>query len=113
MKVRKVVVLKEVAVDLEEGRLFYDRREQGIGDYFFDSLISDLESLRLYAGIHSKQFGFHRMFSKRFPFAIYDEIDEDIATVVAVLDMRRDHSWIRGKLEKANQSLKRTPCHGF
>ena len=34
MIVRKVLALKEVAVDLEEGRLFYDSREQGVGDYF-------------------------------------------------------------------------------
>ncbi len=100
MKVRKVIALKEVAVDLEEGRLFYDEKEQGVGDYFFDSLISDLESLKLYAGIHSKRFGFHRMFSKRFPFAIYYKIDKDIASVVAVLDMRRHPSWIRGNLDK-------------
>lgn len=100
MKARKVTALKEVAVDLEEGRLFYDRREQGVGNYFFDSLISDLESLRLYAGIHSKQFGFYRMLSNRFPFSIYYEVDEDIVRVVAILGMRRDPSWIRGKLEK-------------
>ncbi len=55
MKVWKVLVLKEAVMDLEEGRLFYDTKEQDIGDYFFDSLISDLESLRLYAGIHSKR----------------------------------------------------------
>ena len=100
MKVRKVVVLKEVADDLEEGRLFYDRKEPGIGDYFFDSLISDLESLRLYAGIHYKRFGLYRMLSKRFPFAIYYEIEENTARVIAVLDMRRNPAWIYGKLEK-------------
>ncbi|GBD96157.1 MAG TPA: type II toxin-antitoxin system RelE/ParE family toxin [Nitrospirae bacterium] len=100
MKVRKVIALKEVVVDLEEGRRFYDEKEQGVGDYFFDSLISDLESLKLYAGIHSKRLGFYRMFSKRFPFAIYYEINKDIASVVAVLDMRRHPSWIRGKLDK-------------
>lgn len=100
MKVRKLTILKEVAEDLEEGRLFYDRKEPGTGDYFFDSLISDLESLKLYAGIHSKRFGYHRMLSKRFPFAIYYEVEEDTAIVVAVLDMRRDPAWIHGKLEK-------------
>ena len=100
MKVREVIALKQVAEDLEEGRLFYDRKEPGIGDYFFDSLISDIESLRLCAGIHSKQYSLHRMLSKRFPFAVYYEIKEDIAIVVAVLDMRREPAWIRGKLEK-------------
>jgi len=100
VKVREVIALKEVAEDLAEGRQFYERKEAGIGDYFLDSLISDIESLRLYAGIHSKRFSFHRMLSKRFPFAIYYETEKDIAIVVAVLDMRRDPAWIRGKLEK-------------
>ncbi|MCZ7622681.1 MULTISPECIES: hypothetical protein [Candidatus Kuenenia] len=38
MNVKKVLVLKEAAMDLEEGRLFYDRKEKGIGDYFFNCL---------------------------------------------------------------------------
>jgi hypothetical protein len=100
MKVREVIALKQVAEDLEEGRLFYDRKGAGIGSYFFDSLISDIESLMLYAGIHSKQYALYRMLSKRFPFAIYYEIREDIVIVVAVLDMRREPAWIRGKLEE-------------
>ncbi|MBI4826782.1 MAG: type II toxin-antitoxin system RelE/ParE family toxin [Nitrospirae bacterium] len=100
MEIRKVLVLKEAAFDLEEGRLFYDRKEQGVGDYFFDNLISDIESLRFFAGIHNKQFGFHRALSKRFPFAIYYEIENHIVKIIAVLDMRRTPAWIRKKLEK-------------
>ncbi|MDR4509174.1 MAG: hypothetical protein MRJ65_13240 [Candidatus Brocadiaceae bacterium] len=98
MNVKKVLLLKEAAMDLEEGRLFYDKKEKGIGDYFFNSLISDLESIKLYAGVHSKRFGFYRMLSKRFPFAIYYEIDKEIARIIAILDMRRNPAWIRGKL---------------
>jgi len=41
MKLREVFLLKEVTVDLEEGRLFYDLQEKGVGDYFFDCLISN------------------------------------------------------------------------
>ncbi|WP_347274163.1 type II toxin-antitoxin system RelE/ParE family toxin [Candidatus Kuenenia sp.] len=100
MKQRAVFLLKEATVDLEEGRLFYDLQEKGVGDYFFDCLISDLESLKFYSGIHSKKFGFYRMFSKRFPFAIYYEIDKDIVEVVAILDMRRNQSLIQSKLGK-------------
>lgn len=40
------------------------------------------------------------MFSKRFPFAIYYEIDKDIVEVVAILDMRRNPSLIQSKLGK-------------
>lgn len=98
MKIRKVLILKEAAVDLEEGRLFYDSKEQGVGDYFFDNLISDIESLRFFAGIHSKQFGIHRALSKRFPFAVYYQIEDQIVKVVAVLDMRRSPAWVRKKI---------------
>ncbi|MFZ2448900.1 MAG: hypothetical protein WAW36_00070 [Methylovulum miyakonense] len=59
-----------MAFDLQQGKDFYEANQEGIGDYFFDSVIADIESLRLYAGIHSKQFGLYRMLAKRFPFAI-------------------------------------------
>ena len=68
---KPVVVLADAARDLELGRDFYDAQQLGIGDYFVDSLLSDLESLRLFHGIHARQFGFHRMLASRFPFGIY------------------------------------------
>lgn len=102
MHVRAVVVLAEAAEDLQAGVTFYDTREPGIGRYFFDSLLSDIESLQIYAGIHSIRFGFHRMLSRRFPFAIYYDIVEGIARVAAVLDMRSDPAWTRKELEERN-----------
>ena len=39
-----VVVLEDAAADIESGRHFYDSREQGIGDYFVESILSDLSS---------------------------------------------------------------------
>ena len=95
-----VVVLDDAAVDLEEGRRFYEAREPGIGEYFIESLLSDLDSLVLYAGIHHVHFGFYRMLSKRFPFGIYYEVEGDMAQVYAVLDMRRSPLWIRSELKK-------------
>ncbi|WDN87762.1 hypothetical protein BuS5_00730 [Desulfosarcina sp. BuS5] len=71
MNVKSVITLREVADDLQGGKVFYERRETGVGDYFWDSLISDIESLYIHAGIHRKKFGLHRMLSKRFPYAIY------------------------------------------
>ena len=95
-----VVVLEEAAGDLEAGRRFYESREQGVGDYFVESLLSDLESLVLYAGIHRRHFGLYRMLSKRFPFGIYYDIEDDTACVYAILDMRRDPVWLRAELSK-------------
>jgi len=100
MRIRDVVALKEVSIDLNDGKTFYDQREAGVGDYFWDSLIADIESLRIYAGIHNKKYGLHRMLAKRFPYALYYEIKNEIAYIVAILPMRRDPVWIKKKLEE-------------
>ncbi len=68
MKIREVYLLNDAVQDLEEGRHFYNKKEDGVGGFFFDSLISDLESLRFYAGIHSKKFDFYRAFIKEISF---------------------------------------------
>ena len=74
MKSEKVILLEDAVEDLEIGRGFYDAQEEGIGRYFVTSLLSDLTSLHLYSGIHPIHFEFHRMLSKRFPFAVYYEV---------------------------------------
>jgi hypothetical protein len=50
---RKIVVLEEAAEDIERGREFYDLQEVGVGDYFEDTILSDIESLGLFHGIHA------------------------------------------------------------
>lgn len=55
---RPVIVLEEAAEDLECGRDFYDLQEAGVGDYFVDSIIADIECLGLLHGIHARHFGF-------------------------------------------------------
>ena len=62
-------------------------------------ILKQVESLRLYAGIHSKHFGFHRMLSKRFPFGIYYEIEVNEAIVIAILDMRMNPDTILKTIE--------------
>ena len=70
----KIQVLRSAMEDLAAGRRFYDRQETGVGDYFFDSLFTEIDSLALYGGIHSVHFGFYRMLARRFPYAIYYKI---------------------------------------
>jgi len=48
----KVQVLEEATYDLADGYRFYEKQAEGVGDYFLDSLWSDIHSLRLYSGIH-------------------------------------------------------------
>jgi hypothetical protein len=98
----KVRILDLAKLDLIEGHAFYEEREFGLGDYFLDSLYSDIDSLKLYGGIHRKAYnGFYRALSQRFPFAIYYSIESDIVRVRAIVDCRKDPSWIRKHLKFA------------
>ena len=69
-----------------------------MGSYFRDCLDADIETLRNIGGVHTKVFGYHRSLSKRFPFAIYYRVEENVVRVRAILDCRRNPSWIRRKL---------------
>lgn len=95
----RIKILSSAVADLHTGRLFYEKQGEGIGEYFFDSLFSDIDSLVLYAGIHQKVFGYHRLLSKRFPYAVYYTLEEDVAVVWRVLDLRRHQDKIRRALE--------------
>jgi|GEM_PF-3476565 len=54
----RIQILCSAMEDLPVGRKLYDRQETGIGDYFFDYLFSEIDSLTIYGGIHSIHFGF-------------------------------------------------------
>lgn len=95
----RIKILSSAVEDLYAGRLFYEKQGEGLGEYFFDSLFSDIDSLVLYAGIHAKVFGYHRLLSKRFPYAVYYTLDADLAIVWRVLDLRRHPDRIRHALK--------------
>jgi len=95
----RIRILTAARQDLIDGYRFYEKQSQGVGGYFLSSLISDIDSLVLYAGFHALAFGsYHRMLSKRFPFAIYYRFKGDEVLVYAVLDCRRDPAWLREKV---------------
>jgi plasmid stabilization system protein ParE len=93
-----IQILDKAEKDLIDGYEFYERRSKGLGNYFLDSIYSDIESLQLYAGIHAPYFGYHRLLSKRFPFAVYYRIHKAVIRVYAVLDCRRNPLWIQDRL---------------
>jgi plasmid stabilization system protein ParE len=95
-----VRILSPAERDLEEGYRFYEAQSSGLGSYFLDSLYSDIDSLAYFGGIHRVVFGFHRQLSKRLPFAVYYRIIDNVVLVFAVLDCRRNPSWIRERLMK-------------
>jgi hypothetical protein len=40
------------------------------------------------------------MLSKRFPFGIYYEVEDEVVYVYAILDLRRDPLWVRKQLRQ-------------
>ncbi len=99
----KIRILSAAAQDLIDGFRFYEMQEDGVGNYFLDSLCADVDSLQIYAGIHPVCFGaYHRMLAKRFPFAIYYKIDGDLVLVHAVLDCRKNPAWARERFGKSS-----------
>lgn len=95
----RIKILPSALDDLRCGWDFYERQQIGLGEYFQDSLFSDVDSLILYAGIHRVVHGYHRMLSKRFPYAIYYKMDgEDLAVVWRILDMRESPDETRRNL---------------
>ena len=98
----EIVFLSQVEDDLSGGRNFYDQQEPGIGDYFVSSILADVESLALFAGVHRKQFGLHRMLGRTFPFAIYYAIAGEQVVVYGILDMRSEPTWLRAELGDRN-----------
>ncbi len=96
----RIEILDQAEDDLIEGFHFYEARDIGLGSYFLVNLYADIESLRLYGGIHPRPHkAYHRLLSRRFPFAIYYTVREDTVFIHAVIDCRRSPAWIRERLK--------------
>jgi len=85
--------------DLNDGFLFYEAQQSGLGDYFATCLRADIEGLRLTAGVHRVVYrDYHRLLSRVFPYGIFYTRAGDKVVVWAAIDLRRDPDWIRARL---------------
>ena len=94
-----ITILPSAREDIADGFDFYERQTEGLGSYFMETLFSEINTLRVYAGIHATAFGYYRLLSRRFPYAVYYSIEAETVLVKAVLDCRRDPAWIRRRLK--------------
>ena len=95
----KVQILDTAEEDLVEGFWFYERQQPGLGAYFLNSIYADLHALEETAGVHRIVYkNYHRALATRFPFALYYSLSEQTAFVRAIVDCRRDPTWIREHL---------------
>ena len=52
----RIEILDQAAEDLIEGFHFYEAQQTGLGSCFLSNLYGDIESLRLYGGIHRQAY---------------------------------------------------------
>ena len=98
-------ILSLAEADLLNGFRFYERQSVGVGWYFLESLSSDIESLRLYGGTHRRVFSYHRLLSKRFPFAIYYDLNKDEIRVLARVGLPTRSALARASVNKRSQTM--------
>lgn len=96
----RIEVLDDAKDDLIDGFHFYEDQSPGLGSYLPDSLFADIDSLIIHAGTHRVVFGAHRIVASRFPFAIYYRVETEVIRVRAVIDCRRNPTWIRRRLRR-------------
>ena len=95
----RVQILDTAEEDLVEGHWFYEMQQPGLGAYFGNSIYADLQALEETAGVHRIVYkNYHRALATRFPFALYYSVLEQTALVRAIVDCRRDPTWIREHL---------------
>ena len=94
----RVLISEGAEQDLKDGARFYEDQSAGLGEYFLDTLFADVESLRLYAGIHERHYDHYRLLSKRFPYAIYYRVHGETIEIRAILDCRRDPARIEERI---------------
>lgn len=83
-----ILITTEAEVHIAKAMSFYESQKDGLGNYFLDSISSDIESLQIYYGIHFKVKNYHRVLSKRFPYSIYYKYDKNTIYIYAILDCR-------------------------
>lgn len=95
-----IKILEDAQNDIARSMLFYEKQKEKLGKYFLDSIMSDIESLYIYYGIHIKIENYHRLLAKRFPYAIYYKFSENTIFIYAILDCRSNPSLTNSTLLK-------------
>ena len=98
----KVQILESALDDLRAGRRFYVRQGgRDLGRRFLETLADAIGRLSEYGGLHVRRFGFYRAVVARFPYSVYYDVEGDTVRVYAVVDNRRNPSWVESRVEAA------------
>jgi plasmid stabilization system protein ParE len=99
----QITVSEYAKNDLEKAYEFYEKQLRGLGKKMINTILTEIEMLEFYGCLHQIYYGYHRMISKKFPYAIYYNCNkkEKSIIIVAILDLRRNpkaiYKYLKGK----------------
>jgi hypothetical protein len=98
----KIRILRTAIDYLATGRIFYDRQSDGAGRYFVSCLFAEIDALALVlqAEHHRIINEYHRIITRRFPYASHYEKSGQIVVVHRMPDCRWNPKWIRERLSE-------------
>jgi len=83
-----VKVIQAAKNDVAASYRFYEKQQKGLGGYYRECILEDLDKLAGMAGIHRKIGGYHHVNCRLFQSIIYYRVESAIAIVAAILDAR-------------------------
>lgn len=99
----KLKFLPEVEEDAIAGYSWYEEKVRGLGEEFLRMFYACANELSRNAYLYQKIYGdFRRRLLRRFPYAIYFQIEEHVIVVFGLFHCARDPKAIRSKLSSRN-----------
>ena len=77
----KIVIEPRAIIDIQDAVDYYDSRQVGLGEYFYDTLDEHINSLTNNPHYQIKYKDYHSLPIKKFPFLLLFYIDEENKTV--------------------------------
>jgi plasmid stabilization system protein ParE len=95
----EVIVAPEAHLDISEAYGWYEQRRPGLGEEFLTSVEAALAGMARFPSMCPKIFrDYRRCLLRRFPYAVYYEVEESRVTVYAVFHTSRDPEKWRQRL---------------
>jgi plasmid stabilization system protein ParE len=95
----RLIIAPEVELDLDEAYVWYERHKLGLGERFLTSVDACLQGVcrrpELYAAVHKE---YRRALVRRFPYAVFYEVQDDAVTVYCICHTSRDADKWRKRL---------------
>lgn len=83
-----VQVIRAAKADIATSHQFYEKQQKGLGGYFVECILAEIEELKKTGGIHSKIRGYHHVNTKRFQSVLYYRMMDETVILTAIIDGR-------------------------